>query len=38
MLDEYSIARAWDDEGWPAPAKLQGLGLREIADEIAAAP
>jgi aldehyde:ferredoxin oxidoreductase len=38
MLDEHSIARGWDDGGRPAPAKLQRLGLREIADEIAAAP
>jgi len=27
MLDEYYIARGWDEEGRPRAAKLEGLGL-----------
>jgi aldehyde:ferredoxin oxidoreductase len=35
MLDEYYEARGWDKEtGLPTRAKLESLGLKEIADEL----
>jgi aldehyde:ferredoxin oxidoreductase len=38
MLDEYYVARGWDAEGRPTPAKLDRLGLAEIAADVEAAP
>jgi len=38
MLDEYYVARGWDGEGRPTPAKLDRLGLGELAAGIEAAP
>ena len=37
MLDEYYISRGWDGEGRPSPAKVERLGLGELAAEIEAA-
>jgi aldehyde:ferredoxin oxidoreductase len=35
MLDDYYEARGWDKEtGLPTRAKLESLGLKEIADEL----
>jgi aldehyde:ferredoxin oxidoreductase len=35
MLDEYYEARGWDPKtGLPRRAKLESLGLKEIADEL----
>ncbi len=31
MLDEYYISRGWDDGGVPSAAKLERLGLTEVA-------
>jgi len=31
MLDEYYISRGWDEGGRPSPAKLERLGLGELA-------
>ncbi len=31
MLDEYYISRGWDEGGRPSPAKLERLGLTELA-------
>jgi len=38
MLDEYSIARGWDGDGRPAPAKLERLGLTGAAVAAGIAP
>jgi aldehyde:ferredoxin oxidoreductase len=38
MLDEYYIARGWDGEGRPTPAKIDRLGLGELAAGTDAAP
>jgi aldehyde:ferredoxin oxidoreductase len=38
MLDEYYVARGWDGEGRPTPAKIERLGLGELAAGIEAAP
>jgi aldehyde:ferredoxin oxidoreductase len=35
MLDEYYISRGWDDGGRPSPAKLERLGLAELAEGVA---
>jgi aldehyde:ferredoxin oxidoreductase len=34
MLDEYYRGRGWDQNGVPKPAKLQDLGLAELATEV----
>jgi aldehyde:ferredoxin oxidoreductase len=34
MLDEYYRTRGWDQNGVPRPAKLQELGLAELAMEV----
>ena len=31
MLDEYYVARGWDEEGRPSTAKLAKLGLTDLA-------
>jgi aldehyde:ferredoxin oxidoreductase len=33
MLDEYYVSRGWDGEGRPTAAKLDRLGLRELAED-----
>ncbi|HEY5471711.1 MAG TPA: aldehyde ferredoxin oxidoreductase C-terminal domain-containing protein, partial [Candidatus Limnocylindrales bacterium] len=38
MLDEYYIARGWNGEGRPTPAKVDKLGLGGLATDMAAAP
>ena len=38
MLDEYYVARGWDGEGRPSAAKLDRLGLGELAADIGVAP
>jgi aldehyde:ferredoxin oxidoreductase len=35
MLAEYYRARGWDENGVPRPAKLENLGLAELAGETA---
>ena len=34
MLDEYYISRGWDEGGRPSPAKLERLGLGELAAHV----
>ncbi len=34
MLEEYYRARGWDQNGFPKPAKLEELGLAELAAEV----
>jgi aldehyde:ferredoxin oxidoreductase len=36
MLDEYYISRGWDGGGVPSAAKLERLGLADLADGLAA--
>jgi len=37
MLDEYYISRGWDEGGRPSPAKLERLGLGELAAHVGVA-
>ena len=37
MLDEYYVARGWDEGGRPSPARLERLGLADLAAGAAAA-
>jgi len=35
ILDSYYDQRGWDKKtGWPTRAKLEELGLRDVADEL----
>ena len=35
MLDHYYAARGWDPRtGWPTRARLESLGLRDVADDL----
>jgi aldehyde:ferredoxin oxidoreductase len=36
MLDDYYTARGWGLDGLPARPKLEALGLKDVADELAA--
>ena len=38
MLDEYYISRGWDDGGAPSAAKLERLGLTEVAAAAGVSP
>jgi aldehyde:ferredoxin oxidoreductase len=38
MLDEYYISRGWDEGGRPSPAKLERLGLADLAAAPVATP
>jgi len=36
IVDNFYEARGWDKKtGWPTRAKLEGLGLRDVANELA---
>jgi aldehyde:ferredoxin oxidoreductase len=38
MLDEYYVSRGWDESGRPSPAKLERLGLDELAADVGVGP
>jgi hypothetical protein len=38
MLDEYYISRGWDEGGVPSAAKLERLGLSDVAAAAGVAP